>query len=509
MKGYKALLYLEWRTLLAQLRGLARSRGRLVVYVLVLAYLGFILSQGRRGVPHFGHAASVYALALWLFFLGLASVGGRRRLLARPADLALVVPSAITPDRIVVWSLVRQAATQLRLLVVVAVFWVPQMAASGGVGWGALLYAVGLTLIAAMGVRYILLGLGAWAAAARYLLLLCLAALALWAGIGLRRGGGAGLAAAVGRLGPLALAVSALHGAALPLVAWGGLTAGVMALMVAMAPRIVRLGVDWGALPQLAGRRGLAWRYSGAPGGQVGGRTVRRRFRRRDWPGRGVFALFGVEVARLYRTLLPTTAWLIALGWIAAAVAGVLARPHGVPWEVVPGFALYLMALTGAAAASLNFGQILATPLWSQTPGPMGSKLLAWFLPSAVVSGIGWAGVTVGWLLGMGQGAFAVWSLPVTVALMLLVRAVGLLGWAMLPNAVDQRGVAVWLRFLFTVVAAAIAAGFFAGAYALAGFAAGAALGSLAAVGEAYFCLQLSQMRIGAMDFVRPTEGRA
>ena len=161
MRGYDALLYLEGRSLRAQLRQLARARGRLALYVLVLAYVVFVLVQGRRGMPHFSHAASVYALALWLFFLGLASVGGRRRLLARPADLALVVPSAITPDRIVVWSLVRQAATQLRLLVVVAVFWVPQMAASGGGGWGALLYAVGLTLIAAMGVRYILLGLGA------------------------------------------------------------------------------------------------------------------------------------------------------------------------------------------------------------------------------------------------------------------------------------------------------------------------------------------------------------
>jgi len=282
-----------------------------------------------------------------------------------------------------------------------------------------------------------------------------------------------------------------------------------MALMVAMAGRTVRLGVDWSALPALAGRRGLAWRYSGAPGGQVGRRTVRRRFRQRDWPGRGGFALLGVEIARLYRTLLPATAPLIALGWVAAAVAGALARPHGVPWEVVPGFTAYVMVLTGAAAASLNFGQILATPLWSQTPGAMLLKLLAWFLPSAIVSGAGWAGVTVGWLLGMGQGALAIWSLPLTIALMLLVRSVGLLGWAMLPNAVDQRGVAVWLRFLFTVVATAIAAGFFAGAYALAGFGAGAVVGSLAAVGEAYFCLQLSQMRISAMDFVRPSEGRA
>lgn len=508
MKGYDALLYLEARSFLAQLRGLARARGRLLLYIFVLAYVVFILAQGRQGLPHFAHAASVYALALGLLFLGLSAIGGRRRLLARPADLALVVPSAIAPDRIVVWTLLRQAAMQLRLLLVVAVFWVPAMAASGDVGWGALLYAVGLTLLAAMATRYILLGLGGFGAPIRYLLLLALIALAVFAGLGLLKGGTAGLAAASGQVWPLALSVAALHGDAPALLTWGVLTALVIVVMVALAPRIVRLGVDWGALPVLAGRRGLIGRNSGA-GGQVSSRARHQRFRRRDWPGRGDFALFGVELARLYRTLLPTTAPLIWLGWIASGVAGALALPRGVPWEVVPGFVAYVMVLTGAAAASLNFGQILATPLWSQTPGPMGTKLLAWFLPGTLVTGLGWAGVASGWLLGMGQGLLAICSVPLALALMLLVRAVGLLGWAMLPNAVDQRSIAVWLRFLLTVVATAVAAGFFAGAYVLAGFAAAAVVGSLAAAGEAYFCLQLSQMRIASMDFVRPSEGRA
>jgi hypothetical protein len=78
-----------------------------------------------------------------------------------------------------------------------------------------------------------------------------------------------------------------------------------------------------------------------------------------------------------------------------------------------------------------------------------------------------------------------------------------------LPHAVDQRSIAVWLRFLVTIVAVAIAAGLFAAAYLLAGFGAGAVAGTLAAVGEAYVCLEIGQMRISAMDFVRPSEGRA
>ncbi len=509
MSGYNALLYLEWRTLLAQLRQLARARGRLLVYVLVLAYMVFILTQGRRGLPHFAHAASVYAVALWLLLLGLGAIGGRRRLLARPADLALVVPSAIAPDRIVVWTLVRQAVSQLRLLVVVAVFWVPQMAASGDVAWGVLLYGVGLALIAAMAIRYILLGLGRWGRWLRYALLVLLTGLLLYAGLALLRDGTAGLAAALAATWPTRVSVAALHGQGPALVILGVLAALSVAAMVMLAPNIVRRGVDWSALPVLAGRRGLFARQQPALGSGVPSRARRRRYRRRDWPGRGDFALFGVELARLYRTLWPLTAPLIVLGWVAACVAGALALPHGVPWEVVPGFVAYVMVLTGAAAASLNFGQILATPLWSQTPGPMGTKLLAWFMPSALVTGVGWAGVACGWLLGMGQGAIAVWSLPLALGLMLMIRSVGLLGWALLPNAVDQRSIAVWLRFLITIVATLIAAGFFAGAYALAGFAAGALVGTLAAVGEGYLCLQISQLRISGMDFVRPSEGRA
>ena len=168
-----------------------------------------------------------------------------------------------------------------------------------------------------------------------------------------------------------------------------------------------------------------------------------------------------------------------------------------------------MMVLSGAAALSVSFGQVLATPLWAQTPGQLGTKLLAWFLPAALVSGLGWGGVAAGWLIGAGQAAMAAWSLPLALSLMLLSRAVALLAWATMPNAIDQRTVAVWLRLLLTVLAAVIAAAFFAGAYALAGLSAGAVAGCLAATGEAYICLQLSEMRIGAMDFVRPSAGRA
>ena len=509
MSGFGALLYLEGRTLRAQLRLLAQARGRLAVYLLVAVYIVFILTRSRRGMPHFGHAATIYALALWLLGLGIAAIGGQRRLLARPADLALVVPSAIPPDRIVVWTLVRQAVTQLRFLIVVAVFWVPQMAASGDVGWGSLLYLVGLTLIAAMAIRYILLGLGRWGDYIRYALLAAFALLALRAGLGLGQGGLAGLAAVCDPIWPLALTALALHGNALALAALGVAALLVLGAMIALAPSTVRLGVDWGALPVLAGRRGIGWRAALVSSRGPGAAAGRRRFRRRDWPGQGGMALLGVEFARLYRTMLPLWLPLIALGWVVAGIAGHLAVGRGMPWQVLPGLLAYMMVLTGAAALSVTFGQVLSSPLWAQTPGLLGTKLMAWFLPAALVSGLGWGGVATGWLIGAGQAAIAVWSLPLALSLMLLSRAVALLAWAVMPNAIDQRTVAVWLRLLFTVLTAAIAAAFFAGAYALLGLAAGAIAGCLAATGEAYLCLQLSEMRIAAMDFVRPSAGRA
>ena len=153
MTGYDALWYLEWRSLVAELHRLLRQRGRLALYLLLTAYLVFILAQGGQGLPRLTDAPAAYAVLLSLVYLGLSSLGGRRRLLVRPSDLTLVVPSAIAPDRIVVWSLVRRAVAQLRLLIVVAIFWVPQMAASGGVSWGTLLYAVGHQKIAVMELR--------------------------------------------------------------------------------------------------------------------------------------------------------------------------------------------------------------------------------------------------------------------------------------------------------------------------------------------------------------------
>lgn len=510
MSGYSALLYLEWRTLLAQLRLLLRARGRLVIWALVLAYFAFIVSRGRAGMPHLPDAAALYAVALWLLSLGLASIGGRRCLLARPADLALVVPSAIPPDRIVVWTLARQALSQLRLLVVVAVFWVPQMAASGGVGWGTLLYAVGLSLIAAMALRYVLLDLGRWGSLARWLLLAAFAALALLTALALLGDGLAGVSQLATSIWPLSLALQALLGQGLALLAFGLAAVLLVAAMVALAPRIVRLGVDWGLLPLLARTRG-AGRYSAAALRQerLTARVGRRALRRRDWPGRGDLALCGVELARLYRTLWPRTASLIALLWVFAGVAGALAAERGVPWQIVPAFVAYVMVLSGAAVSSVQLGTVLATPLWSQTPGALGRKLLAWFLPGALTGGVGWTGVAVGWLLGAHQTLLALWSLPLGLALMLMVRGIGLVGWSFLPNAVDQRVVAVWLRLLLTVVAAALAGACGVAGYALGGVGPAVAVAALSALGEAYLCLRLAALRIGRMDFVRPSEGRA
>jgi len=502
MTGYDALWYLEWRSLVAELRRLLRQRGRLALYLLLAAYLAFILAQGGQGLPRLTDAPAAYAVLLSLVYLGLSSLGGRRRLLVRPSDLTLVVPSAIAPDRIVVWSLVRRAVAQLRLLVVVAIFWVPQMAASGGVSWGTLLYAVGATLVGAAATRYALLGLGRPGAALRSLLVLAFAALAAAAALALWRSGLAGLSGLAAALPPLAWSVLALRGGLTELALFGAAALAAVYAMVLVAPRIVREGVDWSALPTLAARRAAA--RAGGSARELG----RRRLGRRDWPGRGDLALFGVEAARLSRALWPVRGPAVALAWLGAAAGGALGAARGLPWQVGPGAGLYLMLLTTSAGAA-GFGQVLASPLFAQTPGRWSRKLAAWLAPGVLLGGVAWGGGAAAWLLGAGQAGWAAAGVPLGVCAMALVRSVGLLSWTVLPNAVDQRSVAVWLRFLGVVLGTALAAALFAVGYAVQGLGAGALLGCAAAVLEAGICLAAAAGRVARMDLARPDEGRA
>jgi len=101
------------------------------------------------------------------------------------------------------------------------------------------------------------------------------------------------------------------------------------------------------------------------------------------------------------------------------------------------------------------------------------------------------------------------WTLLLVAVLGILVRAAGVLSWALLTTSINQRGIASVLRLLFALLAIALAGAGFALGDGLGGIWGGAGAGSIMAMAEAYLCVHLAAGRISRMDCVQPGAQRA
>lgn len=219
---------------------------------------------------------------------------------------------------------------------------------------------------------------------------------------------------------------------------------------------------------------------------------------------RGAFALVWLETLTWTRRDSPVLSALIAAGAIALGAAlALFARQNNTLGATITFFiVLANLTVAFASAAGVRLAPDLRRPLFWLGKASLYARLAAWAYASL------WRDTIVVLLAVAGYIAVAGgWQVPAalaagTLALLILTRAVGLAIFALLPNALDQRGPAVGLRLMvaYALVLPAAAPAVVAGAV-TASAPATALVGLLAAICEAALLVGFSAWRLaGRVD---------
>ena len=219
---------------------------------------------------------------------------------------------------------------------------------------------------------------------------------------------------------------------------------------------------------------------------------------------RGALALIWIEALTWTRRVPPALSALVAVVAIAVGAGlALFARQNNTLGAAITFFIIVAnITIAFASAAGVRLAPDLRRPLFWLGEASLYARLAAWGYASL------WRDAIVVLLAGAGYVTVAGrWPLPATLvagtlALLILTRAVGLAVFALVPNALDQRGPAVGLRLLlaYALVAPAAAPAFLAAI--VTGSAPIAALvGLLGAIGEAALLLAFAAWRLaGRVD---------
>jgi hypothetical protein len=140
------------------------------------------------------------------------------------------------------------------------------------------------------------------------------------------------------------------------------------------------------------------------------------------------------------------------------ALFGVVATRSSDPLAEAVSFgsiASQMIVIFAAMGSAIGLAADLRKPLWWMGPDPLWTRLFAWTI------GTSWrfaaclcAGV-IGWSIAMRVPAIAVAGVPLAIAAVLYLRAVGLALYALFPSTIDQRGPLAMIRALLTYLLAA------------------------------------------------------
>ncbi|HEV3155354.1 MAG TPA: putative ABC exporter domain-containing protein [Candidatus Baltobacteraceae bacterium] len=466
----RALAYLELRQLINRLRMLVRRPGRALVYVFALGYFIFIsiLRARFHHAPKLPQIAEPYASAIffaYLVLLGVIAYGaasGIAGAFSSPADALFLTRSKI-PERIVVlWLQLRRCATTMLRMLFTIVIYTLMFAASGTVSGIGLAIVGGSVVAAAQAVPVLKLRAVAGARTAQSLagtiaaigLLPLLIVLS-----GLIATNGARFADGVERLG-MGGAVNALFGG--NLVALGALYA-FAALLVALS-LVTGTGLIadlYAASMQALTYRERAKRSGGAVFAMEHAYHTRRGGALQTVFGgvRGPWTIAWKESIAFTRS--PSMQRLFLLGFAVCAVAGFVfgnvAAASRDSLEESIAFAATsanLVIMFVAMGSAIGLAADLRKPLWWMGPDPLWLRLVAWMAGTSWRLAVCLTAGIVAWAAAMRVPAIALAGIPIALAGVIQLRAVGLLLYALFPSTIDQRGPLALVRALLTYLLA-------------------------------------------------------
>lgn len=467
-----ALLYLEYRQILNRIVATARQPGRALVYLLAAGYfifIGFARSHGVvPGSPAARALAEPYASALmfaYITLLGIVCYGaasGIAGAFSSPADARFLIGSHIAEPVVVVWLQLRRSASSVfRVLFSVIVIMV--FSGSGTSRGMALAFAGGAILATATAVPM----------------------LKLRSVVGTRTAQSfAGAIAAIGIL-PLSVLLSSLvsnallHGAqSIERLGFGGALNALLfgkpaALAALYGASIALLGISLligkDLYPELyaSSLRAISFRERQRQGGTAAFSMEHTYVRRES----GALAMLFDRVSGPW-----TIAWkewiaflrsgsmqrLFALGAFGCAAGGALfgavsshtKDPLAASISISVS-AANIVVIFVAMGSAIGLGSDLRKPLWWMGPDPLWMRLFAWIVGTSWRLAICLSVGLTAWSLTMHQPVVALAGVPLALASVLYLRAVGLALYALFPSSVDQRGPLAMVRALLTYALAA------------------------------------------------------
>jgi hypothetical protein len=467
----RALSYLEYRQIVNRIRETFRQPGRALIYVIAIGY--FVTITGARAHGHRAFPMKIipepYASALmftYIALLGVMAYGAASGIVgafSSTADARFLTGSAITERTVIAWLQLRRSGTSIARMLFTIVLYALIFAGSGTViGIG--LATLGGTLVATA---------------------IAVPMLKLRTIIGTRTAQSlAGAIAALGIMPMLILFAGVLNPSRLA-TAIEGLGAGYAfnVLFDGYAPALAALFGTGCALIVLTYMTGTNL-YPDLYAASLRVLSFRERQRR------GAGAAFTMEHGYEHREVRTASRffffnalsgpWTIAWKeWIAflrspsmqrvfwfgllascasGALFGAVAARSPAPLEESLSFASVasnMIVIFVAMGSAIGLAGDLRKPLWWLGPDPLWKRLVAWTV------GTSWrmaacicAGV-LGWSVTMHTAVVAIAGIPLSIATVLYLRAVGLALYSLFPSTIDQRGPLAMIRALLTYLLAA------------------------------------------------------
>ncbi len=470
LNDLRALTYLEYRQIVNRLRETIRQPARAVVYVIAIVYFAAITltrAHGHRAIPirviPEPYASTV--MFTYLTLLGVMAYGAASGIVgafSSLADARFLTGSHIADRTVVVWLQLRRSGTSIARMLFTMVLYALIFAGSGTV-LGISLATLGGTLTATA---------------------VAVPMLKLRKTIGTRTAQSfAGAVTAIGVL-PMTILLSSLLnptrvsagieqlGAGRAFnelfngnpVALGSLYAFGVALLV------LAYLIGSGLYPDLyeASLRVLAFRDKQKRGATAAFSMEHAYEHRREHPvGRALFDAMSGPWTIAWKEWIafsrsPSMQRVFWFGIAACAGSGALfgtvaARSHDPLGESISfaSIASNMIIIFVAMGSAIGLAIDLRKPLWWMGPDPLWMRLFAWAvgtswrLAACVCAGV------LGWALSTRTPVIALVGIPLALAAVLYLRAVGLALYALFPSTLDQRGPLAFIRALLTYMLAA------------------------------------------------------
>jgi len=469
--GISALCWLEYRQIVNRVRRTVQQPGRAIVYAIALAYFVFVAVLRQKGGRMAGpiSLSEPYASALFFAYVTLLAImmygaaSGIVGAFSSAAD-ARFLSGSFMPERLVIlWLQLRRSGAAMARMIFTLVLYALMFSRSGsfnGIG----LAVLGGTLVATAS---------------------AVPMLKLRRVIGTRTAQSlAGALAACGIL-PLAILLASIgNGAAQtwaqPLERWG-FGYAFNALLDGRPIALVSLYACGGALLALSYAAGvglypdlyasslrvLAFREHQRRAG-AGGFTIEHRYEHgRDMPAPKIFGIFRGAWTIVWKEWIAfarsaSMRRMLLFGIIVCAGVGALfghaeaGSKH--PIEETLGFAgmaANMIVIFVAMGSAVGLAADISKPLWWMGRDPLWMRLLAWTVGTSWRLAACLAAGIAAWAITLHAAVIALAGIPIAIAAVLYLRAVGLALYSLFPSTLDQRGPLAMVRALLTYILAA------------------------------------------------------